>query len=196
MHNLLLYGDSNTYGYDPRGYLGGRYPETSLWTTLIKYELSSFFSIIEEGQNGRILPILPLENRSVFNIVCDLYEGDIMSVMLGTNDLLLSSHPNAQEPIQKMADLLDFMHELLPEVRMIVVGPPHLPIIEGVPLYYNESCKMNLGFKEVCQKRGTIYFDASEWQLPLAYDSIHLSEEGHQVFAKHYLENFLASIPL
>ena len=24
---ILCYGDSNTYGYDPRAYLGGRYPK-------------------------------------------------------------------------------------------------------------------------------------------------------------------------
>ena len=24
---VLFYGDSNTYGYDPAGFMGGRYPE-------------------------------------------------------------------------------------------------------------------------------------------------------------------------
>ena len=28
---LLCYGDSNTYGYDPRSYLGGRYPDSIRW---------------------------------------------------------------------------------------------------------------------------------------------------------------------
>jgi len=31
MRKLILFGDSNTYGYDPRGFLGGRYPEKVRW---------------------------------------------------------------------------------------------------------------------------------------------------------------------
>ena len=29
---LLCYGDSNTYGFDPRSYFGGRYPAEVRWT--------------------------------------------------------------------------------------------------------------------------------------------------------------------
>lgn len=30
MMRVMCLGDSNTYGYDPRSYLGGRYPASSL----------------------------------------------------------------------------------------------------------------------------------------------------------------------
>ena len=33
---ILCFGDSNTYGYDPRSYLGGRYPASVRWTALLK----------------------------------------------------------------------------------------------------------------------------------------------------------------
>ena len=33
---ILCYGDSNTYGYDPRSYLGGRYPASVRWTALLR----------------------------------------------------------------------------------------------------------------------------------------------------------------
>ena len=29
--NVICFGDSNTYGYDPRSYLGGRYDPDSRW---------------------------------------------------------------------------------------------------------------------------------------------------------------------
>ena len=29
--NVISFGDSNTYGYDPRGYFGGRYAADSRW---------------------------------------------------------------------------------------------------------------------------------------------------------------------
>ena len=29
--NIICFGDSNTYGYDPRGYFGGRYGADCRW---------------------------------------------------------------------------------------------------------------------------------------------------------------------
>ncbi len=29
--NIICFGDSNTYGYDPRSYLGGRYDADNRW---------------------------------------------------------------------------------------------------------------------------------------------------------------------
>ena len=52
---LLCYGDSNTYGYDPRSYLGGRYPKTVRWTGLLDAE---GWKVINKGENGRSIPKL------------------------------------------------------------------------------------------------------------------------------------------
>ena len=35
---ILCLGDSNTYGYDPRSYVGGRYPETVRWTGRLRLQ--------------------------------------------------------------------------------------------------------------------------------------------------------------
>ena len=32
--NVICFGDSNTYGYDPRSYLGGRYAADSRWVDI------------------------------------------------------------------------------------------------------------------------------------------------------------------
>ena len=32
---MLCYGDSNTYGYDPRGFFGDRYPKESRWVDIL-----------------------------------------------------------------------------------------------------------------------------------------------------------------
>ncbi len=32
---MLCYGDSNTYGYDPRGFFGGSYPAESRWVGIL-----------------------------------------------------------------------------------------------------------------------------------------------------------------
>ncbi len=35
MKNVLCFGDSNTYGYDPRSYFGGRYDADSRWVDIL-----------------------------------------------------------------------------------------------------------------------------------------------------------------
>ena len=33
--NVICFGDSNTYGYDPRGYFGGRYDADCRWVDIL-----------------------------------------------------------------------------------------------------------------------------------------------------------------
>ena len=33
--NIICFGDSNTYGYDPRSYLGDRYDPDSRWVDIL-----------------------------------------------------------------------------------------------------------------------------------------------------------------
>ena len=51
---VLCYGDSNTYGFDPRSWLGERYPADVRWTGLLARKTGG--TILEEGQNGREIP--------------------------------------------------------------------------------------------------------------------------------------------
>ena len=36
---MLCYGDSNTYGYDPRGFVGDRYQKESRWVDILAQKL-------------------------------------------------------------------------------------------------------------------------------------------------------------
>ena len=81
---LLCYGDSNTYGYDPRSYLGGRYPESVRWTALLN---AGGWKVINQGENGRSIPKLDQEIETAIQTVRGI-DTDILAVMLGSNDLL------------------------------------------------------------------------------------------------------------
>ena len=54
-HRVLCFGDSNTYGYDPRSYIGERYPESVRWTALLN---ATGWVVTNEGKNGRCIPML------------------------------------------------------------------------------------------------------------------------------------------
>ena len=60
---MLCYGDSNTYGYDPRGFVGDRYQKESRWVDILAQKLK--WEIQNEGQNGREIPIRPFQYQRV-----------------------------------------------------------------------------------------------------------------------------------
>ena len=49
---LWCFGDSNTYGYDPCGFFGGRYAVP--WPALLAEKTG--FQVINDGKNGRMIP--------------------------------------------------------------------------------------------------------------------------------------------
>ena len=54
MKTVICFGDSNTYGYDPRSYLGGRYGPDSRWVDLLAARTG--WDVRNQGQNGRTIP--------------------------------------------------------------------------------------------------------------------------------------------
>ena len=48
---VLCFGDSNTYGYDPRGFFGDRYDAEDRWPELLAQ--MTHWEVINLGANGR-----------------------------------------------------------------------------------------------------------------------------------------------
>ena len=82
---VLCYGDSNTYGYDPRGFFGGRYPKESRWVDILVQRTG--WEIRNEGQNGREIPSRPFQYQRAGELLTQSAP-DVFAIMLGTNDLL------------------------------------------------------------------------------------------------------------
>ena len=105
---LLCYGDSNTYGYDPRSYLGGRYPDSVRWTALLR---QYGWQVCDRGENGRSIPSSDREISMTVQSLCRM-DVDILTVMLGSNDLLQMPSPSAEECAERMERFLTtLLHE-------------------------------------------------------------------------------------
>lgn len=48
---VICHGDSNTFGYDPRSWLGGRYDAGSRWVDILAAETG--WTVSNWGENGR-----------------------------------------------------------------------------------------------------------------------------------------------
>ena len=182
-HRIVCYGDSNTYGYDPRSYLGGRYPEAVRWTALLNAE---GWEVINEEQNGRSIPRLNQEINAVVQTILRA-NAEILVVMLGSNDLLQSPGIAAEvcrERIEKF--LAAVLAETRDDFKVLLVAPPPMKLGAWVsdPSTLEESRRLAGCYQTVAQRLGVAFVDAGAWDIDLTYDGVHFSETGHRAFAQ------------
>ena len=106
MRKAFFYGDSNTYGYDPAGYWGGRYPRSQRWTTIVAEGLAGKWEIAADGMPGRVIPA---QGRALSYLADRLRAElpvDLFAVMLGTNDILGTLKPDAEKTTRDMEALI------------------------------------------------------------------------------------------
>lgn len=187
MKKLILFGDSNTYGYDPRGFLGGRYPEEVRWTTHVKEALKDSYEIVEEGMNGRMLPEL---GYGLFTTVIQgLSSEDVFVMMLGTNDILLTNHPNVDATLQRLDSILSYVSKNC-MATFILIAPPYISALDQeMQLYHDCSVEMNEGYMKLAKAHNIKAIDAGSWNIEMGYDGVHFSIEGHKKFSEFLLKS-------
>ena len=173
--NVICFGDSNTYGYDPRGYFGGRYDADYRWGDILTVETG--WAISHMGQNGRGSPAA----APAFSAGTDL-----LIVMLGTNDLLQGRSPKqAAEWLERFLSGIS-----LNSNKILLIAPPPMAMGEWVPS--PQLIEESRTFARLCQplaeRLGIRFADAGKWDIPLAYDGVHFTEQGHKAFAAGLLE--------
>ena len=91
MKSIVCFGDSNTWGYDPR--TGSRFPFALRWTGILQKRLGGAYQVIEEGLCGRTTVWNdPIDQKmSGLDYLLPCLEShsplDLVIIMLGTNDL-------------------------------------------------------------------------------------------------------------
>lgn len=173
--NIICFGDSNTYGYDPRSYLGGRYDADNRWVDILAAETG--WAVRNLGENGRGIPAKAPDFPT---------DTDLLIVMLGTNDLLQGRSP--EETVQRMEGFLSGL--TLAWDRVLLIDPPPMALGAWVPeerLIENSRTFAQL-CKELAERMGVRFADAGAWGVSLAYDGVHFTEAGHRAFAAGLLE--------
>lgn len=179
--NVTCFGDSNTYGYDPRSFLGGRYDPDHRWVDILAAETG--WTVYNMGQNGREIP------TSLPSLPSDT---DLLILMLGTNDLLQGLSPEmAAENLER------FLHKIpLSPEQILLIAPPPMALGEWVPnqRLIDHSRTFAQHCAALAQRLGIHFANAGDWNIPLAYDGVHFTQEGHRVFAAGLL-NVLSTLP-
>ncbi len=177
---ILCFGDSNTYGYDPRGFFGDRYGAEDRWVDLLAKQAGH--ECINAGANGREIP----RNPYALRLIEQHASTDIFLVMLGTNDLLQGA--TAKETAARMEA---FLTPILPRCKQILLAaPPPMKRGAWVPTdeLVTESVLLAEEYKLLAEKLNIPFADTREWYIDLTFDGVHFTEAGHHAFANYLIE--------
>lgn len=179
---ILCFGDSNTWGFDPRDVFGGRYDAAHRWPDLLAAKTG--WEVLNEGVNGRQIPRNPYPLR----LLRDHAPVRIFLVMLGTNDLLQGS--TASETAARMEHFLTQLQPHCP--GLLLVAPP--PMKRGAwvdsDTLVEESHRLIHEYRALAQRMGISFVDTADWQIPTAFDGVHFTEDGHRLFASRLIKFF------
>jgi lysophospholipase L1-like esterase len=177
---VLCYGDSNTYGYDPRSFFGSQYPAQHRWVDLLAKKLD--YEVINAGENGREIPRWEGERMCFDLMLANQKPIDLLTIMLGSNDLLQGNSVDAV--IKRMESFLE--HIDLEPSKILLIGPPTMQLGEWVPVQtlIDASVALNHEYKALSERLGVHFVNAGEWNIPLTFDGVHFTEEGHKAFAE------------
>ena len=175
-HTIVCIGDSNTYGYDPRSFLGDRYPPDLRWTGLLHRALQ--IPVENLGQNGRCIP------RAVqppLDLLPRLQEDrQLLLIMLGTNDLLQNPGLAPEAAADRMARFLQTVSG-----PVLLIAPP--PMVPGAwvsdPRLPDASRALAACYQALAARMGVDFADSGAWGVELLFDGVHFSPAGHRAFA-------------
>ena len=111
---------------------------------------------------------------------------DLLIVMLGTNDLL-----QGRSPEQAAGRLERFLSSVsLDRSKVLLIAPP--PVTLGAWVPSQQLIDDSRTFARFCQalaeQLGIRFANAGKWDISLAYDGVHFTEQGHRAFAAGLLE--------
>ena len=193
MFEVMCFGDSNTWGYDPAA--GERYPREVRWTGVLQAALGPGYRIIEEGLNGRTTvwedPVEgdKMGRRHLMPCLESQAPLDLVVLMLGTNDLKKRYSAAASDIAAGAGVLLDIIGKSAagragkaPPVLLLAPPPlAKLTLYAGM-LEGGSEKALQLGklYGELARSRGCAFLDTGTIIGSSNLDGIHFESAEHR----------------
>lgn len=203
MKNILCFGDSNTFGTNPKG---GRHSRDVRWSGVLQKLLGDDYYVIEEGMGGRTTvwddPYEPNRcGKKALPIALQSHKPlDLVIVCLGTNDCKEYFHAPAHMTA-KGAELLCNMIRnyeygpAFPVPQILLIAPIHIgdDVMNSAYKSFGydapaKSKEFGKYYKEVAERLGCLYLDASTVAVPSETDQLHMDPESHRALAEAVCE--------
>ena len=206
MKQILVFGDSNTWGLVPG--TGERYPEHIRWTGILRKAAAPYgYTVLEDGVCGRttVFQDPARSGRRGVDAIGQYRTADGLSaviLMLGTNDCKTVFRATPEQIGCGLEQCLIRFEEFVPPERILVVSPLLLgrdvwrP--EKDPAFDRRSVETCAALKNVyakiAQRRGNAFLDASAYASACHVDEEHLNAEGHERLAEAILDKLTGSL--
>ena len=194
MKTVLCYGDSNTWGSDPE--TGERFAPGVRWPGVLARELGDGFRVVEEGLSGRTtVRDDPIEGahkngRTYLRACLESHKPiDLVTIMLGTNDLKERFGASASDIAQGAASLAE---ETLrsgcgPEggapVVLLISPPPVAKLTDMAEMFEaaeEKSGRFAVHYRHFADQAGCEFLDAGTVIVSSDIDGIHLEADEHR----------------
>ena len=175
---IVCYGDSNTYGWDPRFFSENRYKNP--WPELLAD--ATGWIVKNCGEPGRVVPFREEQLEWFYNAV-KKNDPELLVIMLGTNDLFYSLDPTAEAIAGRMRTMVQYALRNKLSRKILLLSCPKVAAPEESYLSVLED--LSLRYREIAETEQIDFADPFRWDIPMAYDGVHFTEEGHRIFAEN-----------
>ena len=200
MKKIICYGDSNTFGYNPKD--GSRYGENVRWTSVLQNKLGTEYEVINEGMCDRTgfvnnpKGVLFSAPKHFPKFISKSENPYTLILWIGTNDLQFLYNISLSA-IEKGLEHLIKLAKTKAE-RIIIIPPVVLDekILDG---YFR--CQFDETSIAKSKDVGSIYetladtyhcefFDVNKIAKPSDIDGLHYDENSHKIIAEHLAQLF------
>lgn len=198
VRRVLTYGDSNTHGTMPIVTPGEsrRFDAETRWPRVMARALGPGWELVEEGLPGRTTqdpdPVMGahIAGRDGLKIALASHAPvDLLTIMLGTNDLKHRFAPTPARITAGLAALLDIaLHRDMaprhPGMQVLLICPP--PVREVAPFRADflgaeaHAAGLPAAMAALAEARGLAFFDAGRVIETSETDGVHFEPEAHR----------------
>lgn len=206
MKNILIFGDSNTWGYDVTTFMpdlrsGQRMSENERWPGIVRQQLGEGYNVIENALNARTVMVddpyfecrLGMDSLKVaLDANAPL---DLVVIQLGCNELKHMFNLNAgmiAHGVEAMVRLCktSYYNYPIPQVLVIAPAPTHPDIDKMIFGFsygvnaYRKSLEFSKLYRELAERQGCGFVDCAELNFELnTLDGLHYSKADHAKLA-------------
>jgi lysophospholipase L1-like esterase len=198
MKKIICYGDSNTFGYNPKD--NSRFDENTRWTAVIQKNLGTEYEVINEGVCDRTgfvnnpKGFMYSAQRHFPKMLSKTDNIDILILAIGTNDLQFQYNISIGAVEKGLEQLINIALE---KAKNIIIIPPVIlseKVLKGFFSYqFDEtgivkSKKIGRIFRQIANVYNCGYFDINKFTAPSDIDGLHYDENSHKLIAKELFE--------
>ena len=198
MKKIICYGDSNTFGFNPKD--SSRFDENTRWTAILQKNTETEYEVINEGmcdRTGFVNNPKGFEfssQRHFPKMLSKINSIDILILAIGTNDLQFQYDISVGAIEKGLENLIKLAQ---PKAKYIIIIPPVVlseKVLEGSFNFQFDktsivkSRKIGRIYRQITNAYHCNYFDINKFTKPSDLDGLHYDKKSHKIIADKLAE--------